>query len=189
MHTAYKNAEFVQRQRARRWTAEHPGKPKKKPGPDDTYAKEDWPELSISQIRDEVDKQLQIFLIGGAYSRFCEDLARFCKFDYALYFFGELARQFNVARLETDQNEFPLSDFVAALVEVFKSILETYRELAEHRDTVISRVGVQMQALSRNDEIKETITGLLAHRSPAVRRYAHEAVSWITQEVSVWLFV
>lgn len=184
--TAYKIAERMQRDRAQQWQ-----KRRRKP-PDDlsyTYDAAYWAPIPFPRIVNEVDKQLRVFLIGGAYSRFCEDLAHFCKFDYGLYFFGEMARQFHLASIAAGRREFPLGDFVAALVEIIKSIIDTYREFGERRDSMVPRVGVQMQALRRNANITETITGLLAQLPPNAPKYAHEAISWITHEVSVWLFI
>jgi hypothetical protein len=191
VYSCYRNAEKVQQDRHNKWLAATNSDKQSAVVPiTDRYREEDWrnPDLTFEQVIEEVNEQLRVFLIGWAYSRFCEDLARFCKLDYALYFFGEMARQFNLDRLLCKEQAFPLADFVAAIIEILKSIVDTYRELGHDEDWIVPRIGVQMQALLRGN-IKEEIARLLAQRPPRARRYTHETVSWITNEVSVWLFI
>jgi hypothetical protein len=74
------------------------------------------------------------------------------------------------------------------VIHVLKSIVETYSELVEEDGAAPRRIGIQMQALLRPG-IKDTIAGFLAGRIGPPTRDVSNVVSWITNEVSVWLFI
>jgi len=170
----YKNAKRVQKM------LENKGKEK--------YNESDWENISIDRITDVVDRKLQVHFLGSSYQRFCVEFAHYSKFDYALYFFGEVARQLNLKRIGEKKDQFPLEDLVGLVVQVIKSIVETYRELIHESEASPRRIGVQMQSLLR-EGIKETVTGFLAGTKGPASRDVANVVSWITNEVSAWLFI
>ncbi len=152
------------------------------------YDDADWENISIETITDVVDRKLQVHFLGSSYQQFCSELAHYCKFDYALYFFGEVARQLNLKRLQENKNQYPIEDLVGLVIQVIKSIVATYRELIHESEVAPRRIGIQMQSLLR-DGVKETVTCFLAGtRGPSSRDVAN-VVSWITNEVSAWLFI
>jgi len=153
------------------------------------YVEEEWEEIPFDRIIDIVNNKLQVHFLGSAYQKFCIDFAHYCKFDYALYFFGEVARQLNIKRIRDGKtDEYPIDDLVGIIVQVLKSIVETYRELINASEASPRRIGIQMQSLLRPG-VKETITGFLAGTKGPASRDVANVVSWITNEVSAWLFI
>lgn len=170
----YKNAKDVQ-------------KKLKKQGIEE-YSDDDWENISIETITDAVDRKLQVHFLGSAYQRFCSEFAHYCKFDYALYFFGEVARQLNIKKIKENKIQYPIDDLVGLVIQVMKSIVETYRELIHGSEVAPRRIGIQMQSLLR-DGVKETVTCFLAGTKGPSSRDVANVVSWITNEVSAWLFI
>jgi hypothetical protein len=171
---AYKNAQLAQRRADQKCGV--------------VFNPQNWQEVSFDIIANACDRKLQVHFLGSAYQRFCTEFAHYCKFDYALYFFGEVARQLNLKRLNEGKDEFPIDDLVGVIVHVLKSIVETYRELVEKDGAAPRRIGIQMQGLLRPG-VKDTVAGFLAGtKGPATRDVAN-VVSWITNEVSAWLFI
>jgi predicted transcriptional regulator len=175
---SYKNAKFVQKK-----LAEHPEKEGSI-----RFDEKDWEVIPFTKITDIVNSKLQVHFLGTAYQKFCSDFAHYCKLDYALYFFGEVARQLNVKRVNEEQSEYPIEDLVGLVVHILKSIVETYRELISESEATYRRIGIQMQSLLRSG-VKETVTGFLAGTKGPQSRDVANVVSWVTNEVSAWLFI
>jgi hypothetical protein len=173
---SYKNAEKVQRLQDK--NANVP------------FDADNWRPIDFRTVKDAVDRKLRVHFLGSAYHRYCSEYAHYCKLDYCLYFFGEVARQLNVRRLRDKQKEYPIDELVGAVILVLKSIVETYAELVkiEQDATAPRRIGIQMQSLLRPG-VKETIAGLLAGNIGPLNRDLANVVSWITDEVSAWLFI
>jgi len=156
---------------------------------DEDYKEDQWAAVPFDRIASIVSDKLQVHFLGSAYQQFCTDFAHYCKFDYALYFFGEVARQLNLKRIDDDDaGDYPIEDFVGVVVDVIKSVVATYRELVKEPDTFPRRIGIQMQSLLRPG-VKETITQFLAGTKGPGSRDNANVVSWITNEVSAWLFI
>lgn len=184
--SCYKNARMVQKRRVMdiaRGAAEPAGNII-----EDGFNEDDWQPIPYDIVLDAVNTKLQTIFLGQAYHHFCREFAHFCKLDYSLYFFGEVARQFNIRRLFNKETRFPLTDLVAAVILVLKSIVETYRELVHEEEVVPRRIGIQMQSLLR-PRVKETVAGFLAGTQGPPSRDMSNVVSWITNEVTAWLFI
>ena len=184
--SAYKNAILVQKRRYEKWNQANNGQ---KPPQDYTFRQDNWPQIPFSTILDAVNDELQVEFLGAAHQKFCRDFSHFSKLDYALYFFGEIARQCNMVRLNEKRQEYPLENLVEPMIEVLKSVVNTYQELTVEDELSPRRIGIQMEGLLRTDRIKETVSALLTGNVPQARRTRADVISWITNEVSVWLFV
>ncbi len=186
VNACYQNAIMVQIKKNKNWKKENSGV---EPNPDYEYKEEDWPEIDFEIILDKVNEMMQFGFLAPERNKFCRNFAHFCKLDYALYFFGEVARQYNIVRLKDKNNRYPLKFFIEAILEVLKNIVNAYQDMIIKDDLSPRRIGVQMQALLRTPKIKETVSSLLTRNVSKQMQTMSEISSWITNEISVWLFV
>jgi len=135
---------------------------------------------------------------GFRFEQFCHRFAHFCKLDYASGFLRHLIddcaleceaasmrREKVVYSDRPDRTEMALKTMAYRVCIILGRIVEEYGELVGgvHRTTVL--LGVDFSKLmSKIDKRPETAMAICE----SLRRTPSRGLSWITDEVSVWLY-